>query len=224
MPHASPRRPGRAWERFPSGPAAGHAPRAGCGSPTRIPGVLSGRADAGGGGRLNQMSDYWEERIPHALVEAEALRNALGSLVAGVCSGYLSHIPHNLSTLKLMTPSKSYMEHLAALVSQSEGRVPHRRGPVPPPLPSPLPPPNPRRRPRVTAGREAAARARSVARGGGDAVRGSARRESGLGPARRGMAQMRRERFADMLALGAGCVYGQEVYMAPMPLRRTLKR
>jgi hypothetical protein len=76
--------------------------------------------------RLNQMSDYWEERIPHSLVEAEALRNALGSLVAGVCSGYLSHIPHNLSTLKLMTPSKSYMDHLGALVSQSEGRVPHR--------------------------------------------------------------------------------------------------
>jgi hypothetical protein len=75
------------------------------------------------------MSDYWEERIPHSLVEAEALRNALGSLVAGVCSGYLSHIPHNLSTLKLMTPSKSYLDHLGALVSQSEGRVPHRSRP-----------------------------------------------------------------------------------------------
>jgi hypothetical protein len=75
------------------------------------------------------MSDYWEERIPHSLVEAEALRNALGSLVAGVCSGYLSHIPHNLSTLKLMTPSKTYSEHLGALVSQSEGRVPQRSPP-----------------------------------------------------------------------------------------------
>jgi CRP-like cAMP-binding protein len=79
---------------------------------------------------LNQMSDYWEERIPHSLVEAEALRNALGSLVAGVCSGYLSHIPHNLSTLKLMTPSKTYSEHLGALVSQSEGRVPQSMSPA----------------------------------------------------------------------------------------------
>ena len=56
--------------------------------------------------RLNQMTDYWEERIPHTLAETETLRNALGSLMAGVCSGYLSHIPHNLSTLKLMMPSK----------------------------------------------------------------------------------------------------------------------
>jgi hypothetical protein len=52
--------------------------------------------------RLNQMSDYWEERVPHGLVESEPLRNALGSLAAGVCAGYLSHMPHkmNLATLK----------------------------------------------------------------------------------------------------------------------------
>jgi hypothetical protein len=73
---------------------------------------------------LNQMSDYWEERIPHSMIETEALRNAAGSMVAGVCSGYMSHIPHNLSTLKLMTPSKTYLEHLNSLVSQSEARVP----------------------------------------------------------------------------------------------------
>lgn len=70
------------------------------------------------------MSDYWEERIPTSIVESDALRNAAGSMIAGVCSGYLSHIPHNLSTLKLMTPSKSYWDHLQSLVSQSESRVP----------------------------------------------------------------------------------------------------
>eukprot|EP00281_Chroomonas_sp_CCMP1168_P033706 CAMPEP_0206244864 /NCGR_PEP_ID=MMETSP0047_2-20121206/18390_1 /ASSEMBLY_ACC=CAM_ASM_000192 /TAXON_ID=195065 /ORGANISM="Chroomonas mesostigmatica_cf, Strain CCMP1168" /LENGTH=430 /DNA_ID=CAMNT_0053670123 /DNA_START=122 /DNA_END=1414 /DNA_ORIENTATION=+ len=73
---------------------------------------------------LNQMSDYWEERIPASIVESEALRNAAGSMIAGVCAGYLSHIPHNLSTLKLMTPSKSYFDHLNSLVAQSEARVP----------------------------------------------------------------------------------------------------
>jgi len=73
---------------------------------------------------LNQMSDYWEERIPHSVIESEALRNAAGSMIAGVCSGYLSHIPHNLSTLKLMTPSKTYWQHLHSLVAQSEARVP----------------------------------------------------------------------------------------------------
>jgi hypothetical protein len=27
-----------------------------------------------------------------------------GSLVAGVCAGYLSHVPHNMSTMKLLAP------------------------------------------------------------------------------------------------------------------------
>uniref|UniRef100_A0A7S0E1Q6 Cyclic nucleotide-binding domain-containing protein n=1 Tax=Hanusia phi TaxID=3032 RepID=A0A7S0E1Q6_9CRYP len=73
---------------------------------------------------LNQMSDYWEERIPQSIVQSEALRTAFGSMISGVLSGYLSHIPHNLSTLKLMTPSKTYMQHLDSLVSQSESRIP----------------------------------------------------------------------------------------------------
>ena len=42
----------------------------------------------------------------------------------GVLAGYFSHIPHNLSTLKLMTPSKTYGQHLGALVAQSESRIP----------------------------------------------------------------------------------------------------
>lgn len=78
---------------------------------------------------LNQLSDYAEERIPASVAQNEALRTALGSCTAGVISGYLSHIPHNLSTLKLMTPSKSYGEHLASLVSQSESRIPNTFSP-----------------------------------------------------------------------------------------------
>jgi len=73
---------------------------------------------------LNQLSDYFEERIPQSLVESEGLRNMGGSMIAGVFSGYLSHIPHNLSTLKLMTPNKTYWQHLGSLVAQSEARVP----------------------------------------------------------------------------------------------------
>lgn len=79
---------------------------------------------------LNQMSDYWEERIPTTMIESEALRTAAGSMVAGVIAGYLSHIPHNLSTLKLMTPSKSYGQHLQALVAQSESRIPTSLSPA----------------------------------------------------------------------------------------------
>lgn len=54
------------------------------------------------------------------------MRNVLGSLMAGVCSGYLSHIPHNLATLKLMEPSKSYWDHFSVLVSQSADDIPDR--------------------------------------------------------------------------------------------------
>jgi len=73
---------------------------------------------------LNQMSDYCEERIPSSLTQNEALRTMGGSCIAGVLAGYFSHIPHNLSTLKLMTPSKTYGQHLGALVAQSESRIP----------------------------------------------------------------------------------------------------
>jgi hypothetical protein len=48
----------------------------------------------------------------------------LGSLVAGVAAGYLSHIPHNLSTLKLMDPSKSYLTHFNDLAAKNSARLP----------------------------------------------------------------------------------------------------
>lgn len=71
---------------------------------------------------LNQLSDYFEERIPVAA--SPAVTNALASLLAGVVSGYLSHVPHNLSTLKLMNPQKPYRAHMADFVAHSKSRVP----------------------------------------------------------------------------------------------------
>ena len=57
---------------------------------------------------LNQMSDYFEERMMPWFDGHAMMANAAGSLIAGVVSGYLSHVPHNISTLKLMEPQSSY--------------------------------------------------------------------------------------------------------------------
>lgn len=64
---------------------------------------------------INQLSDFCEERME--LFDNKALNNMGASLVAGLCAGYLSHIPHNLSTLKLLDPSKTYRQHFASLQS-----------------------------------------------------------------------------------------------------------
>ena len=42
--------------------------------------------------------------MPEALFEGAASRNFVGSMAAGVACGYVSHIPHNLSALKLLQP------------------------------------------------------------------------------------------------------------------------
>lgn len=55
---------------------------------------------------LNQLSDYFQERFRYE--DSPVLSNMVGSLVAGVVSGYLSHVPHNLSTYKLLEPHRSY--------------------------------------------------------------------------------------------------------------------
>lgn len=62
---------------------------------------------------LNQMSDYFEERYP--FIANEQLRNAAGSLSAGILCGYLTHLMHNLSALKLMNPKVSYAVHFSNL-------------------------------------------------------------------------------------------------------------
>ena len=70
---------------------------------------------------INQLSDYCEERMPF---EGAGARNMAGSLVAGVCAGYLSHVPHNLSTMKLLKPDKSYAQHFREFAQASEARLP----------------------------------------------------------------------------------------------------
>lgn len=66
---------------------------------------------------LNQLSDFFEERyrnVANAVVASTA-----GSLTAGVVAGYLSHVPHNLSTYKLMEPNKPYGELFRMFVDKS---------------------------------------------------------------------------------------------------------
>ncbi|KAG6951281.1 hypothetical protein JG688_00013790 [Phytophthora aleatoria] len=76
---------------------------------------------------LNQLSDYFEERL--SVTTSPALNNAIGSMAAGVVSGYLSHMPHNLSTMKLMHPQKSYGEHMDDFIRRAEVRVPNTVSP-----------------------------------------------------------------------------------------------
>lgn len=62
---------------------------------------------------LNQLTDHMETMMPASM--NPALRNASACLTAGVLAGYFSHIPHNLSTLKLINPQRSYGQHLLTL-------------------------------------------------------------------------------------------------------------
>jgi hypothetical protein len=67
---------------------------------------------------LNQLSDYFEERLlPY--VSNDLLANAAASLAAGVVSGYLSHVPHNMSTFKLLEPHRSYGDLYRMFVKKS---------------------------------------------------------------------------------------------------------
>lgn len=57
---------------------------------------------------LNQLSDELGQYAPASL--PASLQPSFGSLTAGVMAAFFSHVPHNLSTLKLMNPSKSYAQ------------------------------------------------------------------------------------------------------------------
>lgn len=63
---------------------------------------------------INQLSDICESRVEQ-VVSNPIARNFAGSFLAGSIAGYLSHVPHNLSTLKLVEPQKSYGELFAKL-------------------------------------------------------------------------------------------------------------
>lgn len=68
---------------------------------------------------LNQLSDYFEERLQPVFPGNTMLANAAGSLAAGVVSGYLSHVPHNMSTFKLLEPHRSYGDLYKQFVDKS---------------------------------------------------------------------------------------------------------
>lgn len=72
---------------------------------------------------LNQLSDYCREQMPTA-IQNQHIRTALGSITSGILCGYLSQIPHNLSTMKLMEPHRNYVDLWGQLVTNSEKRVP----------------------------------------------------------------------------------------------------
>ena len=71
---------------------------------------------------INQLSDRLQsvalsQSLPAAMHDPAA-RNVMGSMAAGVLTGYLSHVPHNLSALKLLKPQVSYAEHMNGLVME----------------------------------------------------------------------------------------------------------
>jgi hypothetical protein len=68
---------------------------------------------------LNQLSDYFEERLAPFFPNHAMVANAGGSLAAGVVSGYLSHVPHNMSAFKLMEPNRSYADLYRMFVDKS---------------------------------------------------------------------------------------------------------
>lgn len=72
---------------------------------------------------LNQASDFMEERVPQQ-IENGLLRNAVGSLSAGIMAGYFSHVPHNLSALKLMNPDKDYWTLFKEYAEPNKARMP----------------------------------------------------------------------------------------------------
>lgn len=73
---------------------------------------------------INPLSDYFEERYrtmaPNLQISSNPLvANMTGSVTAGVIAGYLSHVPHNLSTFKMLEPTMSYRQLFTKFVDKS---------------------------------------------------------------------------------------------------------
>ena len=73
---------------------------------------------------VNQLSDAIETQIPEETISNGLARNTAGSLAAGILAGYFSHVPHNMSALKLHYPQKSYGQLFSEYAASSEGRLP----------------------------------------------------------------------------------------------------
>jgi hypothetical protein len=79
---------------------------------------------------INQLSDWCSERFQD--IESTFVRGCCGSIAAGITAGYFSHIPHVMSTLKLMQPHLGYGElwtqHYTKYLTQLPPSIPsHRR-------------------------------------------------------------------------------------------------
>lgn len=76
---------------------------------------------------INQLSDYFAEK---SKVENKQLRNAVGSIYGGIICAYFSHVPHNLSAMRLANPTKSYsqlwVEYYSKYLSKIPVNFPHR--------------------------------------------------------------------------------------------------
>ena len=72
---------------------------------------------------INQLADFFTERVPVGK-DNMYIRGPIGSICAGVFSGYLSHVPHILSTKKLFSPNQSYGVLWEELWKDSLHRVP----------------------------------------------------------------------------------------------------
>lgn len=73
---------------------------------------------------INQLSELCEERVSDLNIQNEFARTCVGSITAGAIAGYLSHVPHNLSTLKLLQPQFTYSHHWKQMVDGNQSRVP----------------------------------------------------------------------------------------------------
>jgi len=73
---------------------------------------------------VNQLSEAIEESIPEERISSPLLRNSAGSLASGVLAGYFSHVPHNMSALKLHYPQKSYGTLFREYALQGMERLP----------------------------------------------------------------------------------------------------
>jgi hypothetical protein len=72
---------------------------------------------------INQLSDYYEERIP-LFQDNKMFTSLAGSFFAGLVAGYFSHVPHSLSALKLLNPKMSYRELFKNYRSAWDSRLP----------------------------------------------------------------------------------------------------
>ncbi len=73
---------------------------------------------------INQISDVCRERCVPAAVSNAHVRTAVGSIVAGMGSALMSQVPHNLATMKLLDPKRTYGELWNTLWVRSLPRVP----------------------------------------------------------------------------------------------------